>query len=159
MVGFLFYRVAIFLFWTLKYQLNKKKFADLPRFAGKHPLPMFLLYDPQQDVCDTFEKLKGEDGSFHKLINMGADLAGNHAIFVTDADAFRLMLTDIDTFPKWKISYELLPFFGEGLVASSGELWKQQRRLITPLFHFGVLKLIHPRMVEESTRLVKKLEK
>lgn len=158
-ISFLFYRVSVFLFWTLRYQLNKKKVADIPIYPSIDPFPIYTFFDPQKDARDAHELMKTSDGSFHKLINLGHYIAGKHLIMVTDADAFRTILTDIETFPKFRLPYDMLPLFGEGLVTSSGEIWKQERRLITPLFHFGVLKLIHSRMVEESSRLVEMLEK
>ena len=46
---------------------------------------------------------------------------------------------------------------GEGLVNSSGHLWKKQRRALTPGFHFGTLRETVPTIVDESRAFVNKI--
>lgn len=51
------------------------------------------------------------------------------------------------------------PWLGDGLLISSGERWHQHRKIITPTFHFGILEGFCNIFAEQSTVLVKKLEK
>ncbi|XP_069118740.1 cytochrome P450 4F2-like [Argopecten irradians] len=63
-------------------------------------------------------------------------------IFVHHPDSVKCILKSSE--PKARGlggSYEyLLPWLGEGLLVSNGERWARSRRLITPAFHFDILR-------------------
>jgi cytochrome P450 len=48
----------------------------------------------------------------------------------------------------------LTPLLGNGLVLSAGDLWRRQRKLLTPMFHFQRLRAYASLENEESQRLV-----
>ena len=52
----------------------------------------------------------------------------------------------------------LHPFLGTGLLTSKGEKWHQRRKLLTPAFHFDILKEFVDVFQEESAKLVDSLE-
>ena len=53
----------------------------------------------------------------------------------------------------------ILPWFGEGLIVSTGDKWHRNRKLLTPAFHFDVLKEYGPIVNECALKFVNKLDK
>ncbi|KAK3708215.1 hypothetical protein RRG08_023624 [Elysia crispata] len=52
----------------------------------------------------------------------------------------------------------LLPWIGEGLIVSNGAVWQRSRRLLTPAFHFDILKPYIEIDNKAADKLLKKLE-
>lgn len=59
---------------------------------------------------------------------------------------------------KSKIYNLLHPFLQTGLLTSSGDKWHQRRRMLTPAFHFDILKEFFEVFKEESDKLVEILK-
>jgi cytochrome P450 len=50
------------------------------------------------------------------------------------------------------LRFSLFPLAGEGIFTSNGELWRRQRKLMAPLFHFKALEAYAPDMVACALR-------
>jgi len=53
----------------------------------------------------------------------------------------------------------VMPWLQTGLLTSSGKKWQARRRLITPTFHFDILKAYLPIMNEQTDILIELLRK
>jgi len=73
------------------------------------------------------------DGNMKPVLFGGAHLDGVPWLLFADVGDIKQLLQD-SVFPKLPLIYDgLRALVGNGLVTSSGELWKRQRRLITPV--------------------------
>ena len=65
-----------------------------------------------------------------------------------------LNVADVFTEPKEPFTYDMIrPWLGDGLLLSSGKKWARNRRLLTPGFHFEVLKP-YAKIFQESTNVM-----
>ncbi|KAJ0182458.1 hypothetical protein K1T71_001827 [Dendrolimus kikuchii] len=53
----------------------------------------------------------------------------------------------------------LKPWLGNGLLLSKGDLWQERRKILTPAFHFNILKQFSIIIEENTQRLVEALER
>ncbi|EZA52128.1 Cytochrome P450 4C1, partial [Ooceraea biroi] len=57
------------------------------------------------------------------------------------------------------IGYKLLhPWLRNGLLISKGAKWQERRKILTPAFHFNIIKQFFDTMVVESNRMTKSLK-
>ncbi|XP_044004041.1 cytochrome P450 4C1-like [Aphidius gifuensis] len=90
-----------------------------------------------------------EDGIFRTWLGMTT-------IHVNKQEYAEIILRDTKQITKAHIYRYFEPWFGLGLVNSSGIKWAHDRKLITPSFHFGILEEFAEVMVEKATILNKK---
>ena len=85
------------------------------------------------------------------LIHVGPVM---RALVVTSPEYIQPILNRSD--PK-DSNYSLFkPWIGDGLLVSSGEKWKRNRRLLTPAFHFGILKPYQCLFSQSANQMVDK---
>ena len=71
----------------------------------------------------------------------------------------RILIEQWERFPKNRaLARVLKPLLGEGVVISSGELWKMQRRMIDPAFEEVRLKDVFPLMLEAVDAMQHRLD-
>ncbi|XP_043846343.1 cytochrome P450 4F11-like [Dromiciops gliroides] len=65
-----------------------------------------------------------------------------------------LTSASVNIAPKDKLFYGFLePWLGDGLLLSGGDKWRQHRRLLTPAFHFNILKS-YVKIFNQSTNIM-----
>ncbi|NXN92182.1 CP4B1 protein, partial [Rhinopomastus cyanomelas] len=115
-------------------------------------------------------------GHVHEFLNMGQSLDkleiwaqkyqcafpvwfGSFSAYlvVTDPDYAKVVLSRGD--PKDNMSYKhLVPWIGNGLLVLHGPKWHQHRKLLTPGFHYDVLKPYVALMAESANAMLDKWE-
>ena len=78
---------------------------------------------------------------YKPVVFSGASIGFDPTVMIGDSRSYGLIFNDPVGFPKYEPMYKLYKtILGSGLVISKGATHKTQRKLITPVFHFGALK-------------------
>jgi cytochrome P450 len=91
--------------------------------------------DLQRDQLATYTKARSEQGNFAEF-RLGPPRIGMifNAAFHPDA-AHQVLATDAQSYAKdAPIFREIVHFFGDGLLTSHDQRWRQHRRIVQPLF-------------------------
>jgi cytochrome P450 len=108
------------------------------------PISPWVFRDPLQ----FFEKLQNGTEPIATM-----RIGGTKVFYLREPDLIREMLvTSASDFHKGHALQRAKALFGEGLLTSEGELHRQQRKLIQPVFHHSNLKDIAVIMQEHACR-------
>ncbi|XP_047365703.1 cytochrome P450 4C1-like [Vespa velutina] len=80
-------------------------------------------------------------------------------VYIYKPEYIEVILRSTTNIKKSSIYDSLKPWLGYGLVTSSGSKWHQDRKLITPAFHFSMLDNFMIVMLEKSEILIDRIEK
>ncbi|XP_035694462.1 cytochrome P450 4F6-like [Branchiostoma floridae] len=122
--------------------------------------------------CPPYHWLYGNhhltDGTFgEKYLSMTRDVVEKHArahtywaglfnvVVVTHPETIRQLLRSQSE--KGSVYGSLRPWLGNGLFLSDGDQWRVHRRLLTPAFHFDILKQYVSVYNKEATEMISKL--
>ncbi|XP_066581157.1 cytochrome P450 4C1-like [Prorops nasuta] len=73
-------------------------------------------------------------------------------------DDAEVLLTSTKHIEKSELYNFLHPWFGTGLLTSTGSKWQNRRKILTPAFHFNILQQFVDIFVEESERMCDSLK-
>nr|UZE89958.1 cytochrome P450 CYP4XE3 [Chrysoperla zastrowi sillemi] len=82
-----------------------------------------------------------------------------HVFVVFDADLMEKVMSTSKHSDKSMEYTFFKPWLGNGLLISSGSLWRKRRKMLTPAFHFTILQQAVDKFDENVNILVKNLEK
>lgn len=77
---------------------------------------------------------------------------------IFDPKVLEIVMSSSTKFMEKSRAYDVLrPWLGEGLLLSSGKKWHKRRKIITPAFHFTILKQFVEIFDRQSRTLVSRL--
>ena len=79
-------------------------------------------------------------------------------VWVCGPDLARVVMSTSKHTQKSFMYFTLIPWLGTGLLTSGGTKWKNRRRMITPAFHFDILKRFLEVMNEQTDVMINKME-
>lgn len=91
-------------------------------------------------------------------VSYQSQLFSFYAYNVIRAKDAEKVLSSTKHLEKSRIYLTLQPFLKTGLLTSSGEKWHKRRRMLTPAFHFDILKEFVEIFKEEGDKLVGSLQ-
>eukprot|EP01129_Flabellula_baltica_P004390 TRINITY_DN1523_c0_g1_i1.p1 TRINITY_DN1523_c0_g1~~TRINITY_DN1523_c0_g1_i1.p1 ORF type:complete len:484 (+),score=90.68 TRINITY_DN1523_c0_g1_i1:173-1624(+) len=143
---------------VFRYQFRKKEYKHIWRSPESSMSLNGTDHDTARvrELCDSI--YDEESGFYRPVANLGFHFEGYHWIAISDVEIAKEVLYKLDL-QKFQPEYDFLArFIGNGLLMSSGEKWKNRRKLITPLFHFDSLKEYVPSITKQLVTLKKDLE-
>jgi cytochrome P450 len=128
------------------------EFQDLPFAPGGKGL-LGHNGEFRKNRLGLLDELSRTDG---RLMRLRVPLRGARLAVLNDPELVQEMLVEKGrSFDKSAmVRFSLFPLAGEGLFSSNGELWKRQRKLMAPLFHYSVLEGYARDMVEAAHRTI-----
>ncbi|XP_014206431.1 cytochrome P450 4C1-like isoform X2 [Copidosoma floridanum] len=79
-------------------------------------------------------------------------------INIRHPDDVEVLLTSIDNIDKSTAYHLLQPWLKTGLLTSTGKKWQERRKILTPAFHFNVLKKLMEIITENCEKTIKSLK-
>ncbi|KAK5646494.1 hypothetical protein RI129_004958 [Pyrocoelia pectoralis] len=151
--------VAVGVFYLLKILYKEYRFREhLKNIPGPKPLPIIgnsHLFKSLYDYLTILSKIKEEYGGLFILY-----LGMRPRLYMCEAKYVEFLLTLNPAITSKPYEYSIAEeWLGNGLLTSSGEKWRAQRRLLNPTFHLDVLKKYIPAMEKHSNILVEKLQR
>ncbi|CAG9796526.1 unnamed protein product [Diatraea saccharalis] len=153
---YLLYTVIFLCLLHLIFNYNKRArtLKIIPGFKDRFIVgnALELMLSP----VDLFELPRRTARKFDKLFRFWSFPIG--AVCIYDPDDIEKVLHSMKHNEKALIYNILKPWLQDGLLLSNGSKWQQRRKILTPSFHFNILKQFLVTLEENSSRLVKELE-
>ncbi|XP_050664770.1 cytochrome P450 4C1-like isoform X1 [Leptidea sinapis] len=127
--------------------------SSLSKLPGPPKLPIFgdalsFIWLTQEQMFKKLVQLQYLYG--HRVV---VKIFNKYVLQLYDPKDIEIILTHTKNIAKNKPYEFMTPWLGTGLLISSGSKWHKRRKILTPAFHFDVLKSF-ARVFEESSRVM-----
>ncbi|XP_038221281.1 cytochrome P450 4C1-like [Zerene cesonia] len=142
--------MVILMIWSL-WRSEKSDVDNLPgppRWPIVGSLPIFLGLNESE----IFTILTGFSKEYGHRVRL--KIFNSNVIHLYDPKDIEIVLTNSKNITKSKGYLFLKPWLGTGLLISTGTKWHKRRKILTPAFHFDILKNFARVFEEESRALV-----
>lgn len=157
LAGALVVGVLLYALWKLTVQPLVRYGGFLRRIAWSawalFPPPIghtFQIPHDSEAILDTFRRWLDQSGNGMAYAWLGYE----PILLVTNADIVEQVLKNPRFNTKGLMYSFLFPWLHTGLLTSTGDKWKSRRRLLTPAFHFAILKSYFTTMREQVDTLL-----
>ncbi|XP_044728134.1 cytochrome P450 4C1-like [Chrysoperla carnea] len=160
-IVFITIAVLILTFW-IYVELPVRKIKKLTcHIPGPKLIPgsglliaLYKIFNEGPGILKYFMQIIAQYGPVIRLSHVG-----RVTIVLTDVEDIEVVLRDAEMIYKPPIMRRLIkPWLGNGLLFSEGSYWKQQRKSITPTFHFNILEKFFEVFNEQGDILVEMLK-
>ncbi|CAH0727378.1 unnamed protein product, partial [Brenthis ino] len=79
-------------------------------------------------------------------------------VIIHNPEDVETVLTNTKYNKKGYFYFSLRPWLNDGLLLSSGEKWYERRKILTPAFHFNILRHFSTILIENTEKFVESLE-
>ncbi|XP_008550233.2 uncharacterized protein LOC103573114 [Microplitis demolitor] len=129
----------------------------LEKIPGPKTIPIIgnaldFLVTPDQ-LWDTVRSMNDNYYPIYRVWSLK-----NGVINIRHPDDIEVLLSSSKNISKSMIYFFLYPWFGTGLLTSTGSKWQKRRKILTPAFHFNVLREFSGIFDQEARRMVKDLQ-
>ncbi|CAH0560443.1 unnamed protein product [Brassicogethes aeneus] len=156
---FYYFLVPTLILWYAYYKLSRRRMEVLAdKIPGPKGIP--LLGNALQlmgSSTQIFNYLYAESFKHGRVVKIW--IGPKLLVFLTDPRDVEIILSShvvIDKAPEYRF---FKPWLGNGLLISTGDVWRAHRKLIAPTFHLNVLKSFINLFNVNSKQTVEKLKK
>ncbi|XP_077295540.1 cytochrome P450 4C1-like [Arctopsyche grandis] len=150
--------IVLLLYALHNYLYNNEKAKIFNKIPGPRILPVFgNALDFFAKQVPIFYQVRGTINQFKGIFRVW--IFHIPALNINNPHDIESVLSSQKHITKNRIYAFIHPWLQEGLLTSKGQKWQQRRKILTPAFHFNILKQFCTIFVEQSDRLVELLHK
>ncbi|XP_036144121.1 cytochrome P450 4C1-like isoform X2 [Monomorium pharaonis] len=146
--------VFVYFVYYMQYGSNKHLINKIPGPPGYPIIGNILLgLRSREDIWKILFNLSNQ---YYPIFKVWAFFIT--MVSIRHPNDLEIILNNTKHINKGLIYDKLSPWLGTGLLLSTGSKWQSRRKLLTPTFHFNILKQFTKILIEESESMTKSLK-